>query len=628
MSPSPSERYRPDIDGLRAVAVLSVVFYHGFPNLFRGGFVGVDIFFVISGFLITGIIARELGERRFSLVGFYNRRIRRIFPALIVVLSTVLVLGWLLMLSHAYAQLASDVFASAAFAANIALMLQSGYFDIESAKKPLLHLWSLGIEEQFYLAWPPILMLATRWRMGLLAVACIIALASFILNVAMIGHDPVATFYLPFTRAWELLAGAVLACGWNRVDHSEAASNWRAAAGLALIVIAGAVLNVHRAFPGWWALLPVAGSALLLSSPAGWINRRFLSAGPAVWVGLISYPLYLWHWPLLVMFSIIKFRPLTPLDVVVIIIASILLAWGTYQFVERPLRFGGRRRVKLAALGAGMAVVALAGVVIDTGRGFDFRLPVEIRAMADVPEQTAQWRANKCLIDLSHQTNYAEECVEPNRRPLLLLWGDSTAGALMPGLLKAQQAHNFGLAQLTASSCVPILNLDIASTPNCRANNDRVLAMAIRLKPDIILLHGTWEKNLDHAGATVATLRRETKARVVVLGPAVLWKRGLPNEVLRHYMLHHELIPARSTEGVVASWAERDLREAVVREGGEYISVGDVLCNDEGCLTRLGDAASDITASDQVHLTEKASVFLVAGIIDRVLGAAPGQASK
>src|SRR5690348_3925394 len=223
MSSTPSERYRPDIDGLRAIAVMLVMYFHGFPDVFRGGFIGVDIFFVISGFLITGIVARDLGENRFSLVGFYVRRIRRIFPALIAVLAAVLAMGWLWMLPHAYAQLSSDVFASAAFAANIALMLQSGYFDIESAKKPLLHLWSLGIEEQFYLAWPLILMLATRWRVGLLAVAGVIALASFILNVALIGHDPVATFYLPFTRAWELLAGAVLAGAWHRVDQSEAA---------------------------------------------------------------------------------------------------------------------------------------------------------------------------------------------------------------------------------------------------------------------------------------------------------------------------------------------------------------------------------------------------------------------
>jgi hypothetical protein len=337
-------------------------------------------------------------------------------------------------------------------------------------------------------------------------------------------------------------------------------------------------------------------------------------------IGLISYPLYLWHWPLLVLFAIVKFRPLTPLEVVLIIIGSMLLAWGTYQFIEKPLRFGGRRHLKVAALGAAMAVVALAGATVYEGRGFDFRLPPEIRAMADVPEQTAQWRVDRCLLDLSHQTEFADECVEHHRRPLLLLWGDSTAGALMPGLFRAQQTHAFGLAQLTASSCVPLLNVDITVTPNCRANNDRVLALARRFQPDIILLHGTWGLGTGtDVGATVAALRQQTGARVIVLGPVVLWKRGLPNEVLRHYLLHRALIPPRSREGLWIRDIDTELRRATTASGGEFISSGDVLCNEEGCLTRLGDAASDITASDGLHLTEKASVFLLQGIIDRVL---------
>src|SRR5438445_10751104 len=274
---SSSDRYRPDIDGLRAIAVMLVVLYHAFPQAMRGGFVGVDIFFVISGFLITGIIARELDQQRFSLAGFYNRRIRRIFPALLVVLCLVLVLGWLWMLPAAYAQLSADVFASAAFFANIALWLQSGYFDIEAAKKPLLHLWSLGIEEQFYLFWPLILMLAARLRLSLLTVSCVIGLASFALNAALIGANPVATFYLPFTRAWELLARAALACGWIKLSQSAIESNLRAGIGILLVAIAAAVLDTNSAFPGWWAILPVLGGALLVSAPNAWGCRHVLA---------------------------------------------------------------------------------------------------------------------------------------------------------------------------------------------------------------------------------------------------------------------------------------------------------------------------------------------------------------
>jgi peptidoglycan/LPS O-acetylase OafA/YrhL len=618
-SSSPSTQYRPDVDGLRAIAVMLVLNFHAFPEAAPGGFVGVDVFFVISGFLITGIIARELDQKRFSLLGFYSRRIRRIFPALIVVLSATLVLGWLWMLPSAYAQLGSDAFASAAFFANIALLLQSGYFDIESAKKPLLHLWSLGIEEQFYLAWPLLLMLAARLRLSMVAMASVLGIASFVLNVAMIGPDPVATFYLPFTRAFELLAGAVLVRGWSRIDQGYTASDWRAWIGIALIVISTAVLDPHRAFPGWWALLPVVGTALLLSAPKAWLCRVVLASPPLVWIGLISYPLYLWHWPLLVFSGHIKFAPLSLPERELILPASALLAWATYQFVEKPFRFGRPSQRKIFALCAGMVLVAVSGAVVVSGHGLDFRLPAEIRAMADVPTQSARWRFHECLLDLSHEMEFAETCVDRDRRPLVLVWGDSTAGALLPGLRQAQEARHFGIAQFTSTSCVPALNVDVAGVPNCRAINDKVLSLAQKLKPEIVLLHGSWDRYLDGVAETVAVLKKTTNARVVVLGSVPWWKRGLPNEVLRFFLLHHRLIPERS-DRAEADGSGATLRAKVVPAGAEFISAWDVMCSADGCLARIGDSAADISASDQVHLTEKGSQFLINSVIDRVLG--------
>ena len=620
MLSSPSVRYRPDIDGLRAIAVMLVVNFHAFPEAMPGGFIGVDIFFVISGFLITGIIVRELDQQRFSLLTFYKRRIRRIFPALIVVLGATLVLGWLWMLPAAYAQLSADVFASAAFFSNIALLLQSGYFDIESARKPLLHLWSLGIEEQFYLFWPLILMLVARLRLSILVAASVIGIGSFVLNAALIGSNPIATFYLPFTRAWELLAGAVLACSWNEVSQTFAASNRRASIGLVLIATVAGVLDTKSAFPGWWAVLPVAGAALLLSAPAAWFCRTLLASRPLVWIGLISYPLYLWHWPLLVFFGIIKFGPLTLMERELILGLSALLAWLTYWLVESPFRFGRPSPLKLASLCAGMVLIAVAGGIVVQGRGFDFRLPLEIRAMADVPTQSSQWRIHECLLDLSHEMSFADSCVDRNRRPLVFVWGDSTAGALLPGLRKAQQVRNFGIAQFTSSSCIPALNADIAGTPNCRAINDKILARAREINPDIVLLEGPSDGYLDNVAETVVALKKETNARVVVLGPVPTWRRGLPNEVLRYFMLHHRLIAERSSDAVSSNWPDAILRARLVPLGAEYISVWDAMCNADGCLTRIGDAASDISASDQVHLTEKGSVFLVQSIIDQLLG--------
>jgi peptidoglycan/LPS O-acetylase OafA/YrhL len=627
MLSTPSDRYRPDIDGLRAIAVMLVVSFHAFPEAMPGGFIGVDIFFVISGFLITGIIVRELDQQRFSLVAFYNRRIRRIFPALIVVLVVTLVLGWLWMLPAAYAQLSGDVFASAAFFANIALLLQSGYFDIESGKKPLLHLWSLGIEEQFYLFWPLILMLVARLRLSMLAAASVIALLSFILNVALIGSNPVATFYLPFTRAWELLAGAALACSWSQVSQETRPSNLRAGFGILLIAAAAIVLDTRRAFPGWWAVLPIAGSALLLSAPAAWGCRHLLASRPMVRIGLISYPLYLWHWPLLVFFAIIKFAPLTLLERGLIVGLSFVLAWLTYRFVEIPFRFGRPSPLRIAGLCAAMVLVAAAGGIVVEGRGFDFRLPAEIRAMTDVPEQTSQWRVHECMLDLSHEMSFAESCAERDRRPLVLVWGDSTAAALLPGLRKAQQTHDFGLAQFTSSSCIPALNTDVAGTPNCRAVNDKILSLARELKPDIVLLHGTWDRYLDGVAATVIALKKETNARVVVLGSVPWWKRGLPNEVLRYFMLHHRLIPERSSRAA-ADGSAAAFRDRLVPLGAEFISAWDVMCNADGCLALIGDTAGDLSASDQAHLTEKGSVFLIQSIIDEVLrGRTPGSSN-
>jgi hypothetical protein len=242
--------------------------------------------------------------------------------------------------------------------------------------------------------------------------------------------------------------------------------------------------------------------------------------------------------------------------------------------------------------------------------------------MANVPTQASQWRVQECLLDLSHQSAFADSCVDRDRRPLVLVWGDSTAGALMPGLRKAQETRGFGIAQFTSSSCIPALNTDVAGEPHCRAINDKVLSLAREIRPDIVLLHSTWDRYLDGVAGTVAALRKQTGARIVVLGSVPWWKRGLPNEVLRYFLLHHRLIPERSSR------AEPDrsgaaLREKLVPSGAEFISVWDVMCNADGCLTRIGDTPEDITASDQVHLTEKGSAFLIQSIIDEVLGQPP-----
>ena len=334
MASDPAEppiTYRPDIDGLRAVAILAVLAFHAFPDSVRGGFVGVDVFFVISGFLITSLLAKAMAAGRFSLRQFYARRIRRIFPALALVAVACLGAGWYLLLADEYAQLGKHVAATSAFGLNFVLWNEAGYFDRAGVLKPLLHLWSLGVEEQFYIVWPLVLWLAFKVRVRPLALTLVLIAASFGYGVWVTGTNTTAAFYSPLTRFWELAIGCGLALwtppGTAQALDSRAIDHAKAIVGLAL-VLAG-IRFIHRdlPFPGWWALLPTVGTGLLISAgPGAWVNRHVLSQRVLVWVGLISYPLYLWHWPLLSFARIQSWEPLTAALRVELVLASVVLA--------------------------------------------------------------------------------------------------------------------------------------------------------------------------------------------------------------------------------------------------------------------------------------------------------------
>ena len=280
--------YRPDIDGLRAIAVVSVILHHALPEQFKGGFVGVDVFFIISGYLISSIILAGLRKERFSFVDFYAKRIKRIFPALTLVFVTTLVMGWYLLGPPDYKQLGKHVFAGSAFVSNLAFWREAGYFDANSVNKPLLHLWSLAIEEQFYLLWPLTLFLLHKWRSNIIRVVFVLILVSFAINMGLVKDHPTAAFYNPLARFWEMLIGALLAAmqtyrlGWGAVfrpgvwgkgpdelpERHPLRNNIYAWAGAAMLLLVLVRITPERTFPGWWALLPTVGTALLISCRA------------------------------------------------------------------------------------------------------------------------------------------------------------------------------------------------------------------------------------------------------------------------------------------------------------------------------------------------------------------------
>lgn len=374
---APLHTYRADVDGLRAVAVLAVIGFHAFPHSVPGGFVGVDVFFVISGFLITGIILEAVDKDRFTFTDFYIRRIRRIFPALSLVLIACLIAGWLMMLPNDYSQIGKHVFGGSTFISNLLLYFETDYFDSNAGYKPLLHLWSLGVEEQYYLFWPVLLYFCRGHRSHAMRMIVGIGLASFALNIYLVKRAPEAAFYLPVTRFWELMLGSALAVMKRDQTATNAESlpqRYRtliSLAGAVAVAISVAVLDSTKAFPGWWAL-PVAGgtTAIIWAGPSAWLNRHVLALRPMVLVGLISYPLYMWHWPL-ISFSWQVYGWQVPTSVrIAMVLLSFVLAWLTYRFVEIPIRKKRPRHqvvVVTRSLAATVAVLGMVGLLGYTG---------------------------------------------------------------------------------------------------------------------------------------------------------------------------------------------------------------------------------------------------------------------
>jgi len=346
LSERTTHHYRSDIDGLRGVAVLLVVLFHAVREVFVGGFVGVDVFFVISGYLITSIIWRESRERRFTLQDFYARRCRRILPALVVVLAATWFLGKLTLTANDFSVMGRHVLGGATFSSNFILWRETGYFDIAAVRKPLLHLWSLAVEEQFYLVWPVALtlVLARGWPPFPITISALLLSLAFAIQMVTTQSDLV--FYMLPSRIWELLAGALLLLwqtkGGNRRETTETsvAHEFRSVAGLLFVAVSCMADSSGRARVGW-LVVAVVGAAMLISADRSHINKRLLSHRSLVAVGLISYPLYLWHWPLLSLTTLLSERAtLAELSLLkaAAIAAAFLLAWCTWRFVELPAR--------------------------------------------------------------------------------------------------------------------------------------------------------------------------------------------------------------------------------------------------------------------------------------------------
>lgn len=436
-------KYRRDMDGLRAVAVLPVVVFHAFPGWLPGGFTGVDVFFVISGFLISTIIFENLDRGTFSFAEFYVRRIKRIFPALLLVLATSFAFGWFGLFSEEYQQLGKHMAAGAGFISNLVLWQESGYFDAAADTKPLLHLWSLGIEEQFYIAWPLTLWVAWKRKFNLLILTILVATVSFYLNVTGVKQHAVAAFYSPQTRCWELLSGSLLA--WLTIYRKDAVSTMGArlsnvlGAMGALLLVYGFLCIKADSFPGVWAAVPVTGAIACISAgPKAWVNRTVLSNRIAVQIGLISFPLYLWHWPLLSFARIVEGEFPSRYVRAAAVILSIVLAALTYELVEKNVRPAGHDKLKAGALVLLMALVGFVGLNTYREDG--------------LPSRSYVGSFSNPQADLA----FTQDLGRPAAATIMLL-GDSHAARLVPGL---KRVMGDSVADYTSAGCIPFHDVD------------------------------------------------------------------------------------------------------------------------------------------------------------------------
>lgn len=663
--------YRKDIDGLRTIAILPVVVYHAGTPFVGGGYIGVDVFFVLSGFLITKIIARELDKGEFSLLGFYERRARRILPALLfMVIGTVIAASFVL-LPPAFERLGASIAATALFGSNFYFWTSLGYFAPSAEFEPLLHTWSLAVEEQFYIVFP-LLMIAlyafASLHRHIAAIIGVICVLSLIGSVVAVEVTEMAAFYLAPFRAWELGLGSLLAVTSLPAVRSTALREALALAALAAILVPVFAYTSATPFPGLAAVPPVVGTAMLV-----WLGTqenvvsRLLSTRPFVAIGLISYSLYLWHWPILALLRANKASvDLTALEAAIAVALSFALATFSYWIVERPFRqrtLLAKRSRLLAVSAASLVGFSALGVGLYAAQGLPQRLPPEVTRTANAANDISPYREacrgrrpaeGLCVVGAG--VDGFETGGEPTD---ILLWGDSHADALVPAVEAAAQEAGFKVTLATHAACLPIARLireGSERNASCEAFNDAVLDTLRETDAyPTVILSGRWQLSVEGSrygeeegtdftvgwenplapvaamprgnpaimeaalGQTVAAIRA-TGRRVVIAGPAPEIGWNVPEKLALAQWRDRPApaVPSAAEVEARTGHSVTILRKVAAQQGAEYVDLIAPVCAG-GCKLHAGDAVAFV---DDDHLSATAARQFLAPVLDEVLSAA------
>lgn len=625
--------YRPEIDGLRAIAVLGVLIYHAElmfdgRRLLSAGFLGVDVFFVISGFLITRILITEVGEGRFSLLNFYERRARRILPVLFVVIVCTMPFAWWLMLPPALEDYAGSVFTSVLYTSNFWFWSSDSYWGQASALKPLLHTWSLSVEEQFYLLAPWLVILLARRTKLLEAVMIVLLLGSFAIAEIWSRGAPESAFYLLPARAWELLVGGILAAWILRVKlHvSQRVKEMVSAVGLMMVVLPMMLLDSQMRHPSFLTLIPVIGTALVIFASQSTHVGRCLSLKPVVWLGLLSYSIYLWHFPVFSYFKVALIE-LSMLQKLFCILASLVLATGSYWLIEKPFRkpaVVGRRSLVFSLIAASTVMLSVsAWAYVQKGLPKRFDDFSNVISYLRYPYEES-FLSHTCFLhpeELKAKTGF-ENCaynkLTSENQPTLYLWGDSNAAHLIPGIRASfEKSHNIYIK--TISGCGVFMTTHIPRRPGCKDFNAESLLEIVDSKPDQLIIAGLWKPEfVDQLRVTLSKLKRGGVGNVLVVGPVPSWTPSLPAAILDYQKRHQSIrqFPRYLTDTTQPHVQSIDRRMAamVAEVGYQYYSPFQQLCQQgEGCLTNVD---GDLVQWDYGHLTDTGSVEVVKGLAD------------
>lgn len=632
--------YRPDIDGLRAVAVLAVVLHHLTARFFPGGYVGVDVFFVISGYLITRIIGHEMADGTFTFARFYERRMRRIFPALFAVLAAVVAAGYFLLLPTDYLATFRGSLGTVLFLANVVFWhdFADGYFAPEAKLNPLLHMWSLGVEEQFYLVLPIFMLLCLRWLKGSVSsVLSLVAGVSLLASMLLLPGHRAAVFFLTPFRAWELLAGALLAFGAAPPLRSWWSREAVAAVGLLAIVIPVFAYEADTSFPGLAALPPVLGAAFLIHAGAdnSTIVNRLLQLRPLVYLGLISYSVYLWHWPLIVFARFgLAFENWPPVARPALLVVSLLAASASYHFIEQPFRRSGKSLTQKRTLGAGAFAVLVIVVISLSGildRGFEGRFDSSVIALDQVRTTHVPYRECQERL-LGHPDGF---CLigDVAKSPQIMLWGDSHMLAWLPAFDAALRQSGHSALVAPNAACPPLLGITSKVRPACHAANDATLAV-IKAHPAVetVVMAGFWSKYFSDSDIQLSSLAgsggnadlappalRQTldvlaalRKQVLVLGPVPTYDKDVPLALAQARTMGWDSIQLKSLVRIHSENTEFYRAAESASPRAKIVDVAAWMCRPECVIYRKGASVY----RDSNHLSVDGAMLFVSDVLN------------